>query len=248
MSASSTLSGDSALDSWKYPAFEAAFRGSQDEIAARLASYVPMFEGARDVLDVGCGRGEFIELLQQAGVSARGLDLNFEMVEICRARGLEVAHGDALSHLQALPDESLGGLFAAQVVEHLPPDYLLAMLSEAQRVLRPGARLVLETVNVACWYAFFQSYIRDITHAKPLHPDTLQYLVTASGFTGAEVQLRVPLPEASRLRRPPRAAFAASGPDKDALIALASVVENNVERLNSLLFTYLDYAVVARRA
>ena len=248
MASTSTLAGDSALESWKYPAFEAAFRGSQDEIAARLSSYVPLFAGASDVLDVGCGRGEFLDLLQQAGVTAKGLDLNFEMVEICRARGLDVAHGDALSHLKRLPDESLGGLFAAQVVEHLPPDYLLAFLSEAQRVLRPGARIVLETVNVACWYAFFQSYIRDITHAKPLHPETLQYLVTASGFTGAEVQLRVPLPDAARLRRPPRAAFAASGGDKEALIALASVVDNNVERLNALLFTYLDYAVVAKRA
>lgn len=248
MAATSTLAGDSALESWKYPAFEAAFRGSQDEIAARLASYVPLFADARDVLDVGCGRGEFLELLQQSGVSAKGLDLNFEMVEICRARGLDVAHGDALSHLKGLPDESLGGLLAAQVVEHLPPDYLLAFLSEAQRVLRPGATIVLETVNVACWYAFFQSYIRDITHAKPLHPETLQYLVTASGFAAAEVQLREPLPDASRLRRPPRAAFAASGSDKDALIALASVVDNNVERLNALLFTYLDYAVVAKRA
>jgi O-antigen chain-terminating methyltransferase len=247
MASSATLAGDSTLESWKYPAFEAAFRGSQDEIAARLASYVPIFAGARDVLDVGCGRGEFIDLLQQSGVSARGLDLNYEMVEICRARGLDVAHGDALSYLKTLGDESLGGMFAAQVVEHLPPDYLLAYLSEAQRVLRPGARLVLETVNVACWYAFFQSYVRDITHAKPLHPDTLQYLVTASGFASAEVQFRVPLPEASRLRRPPRAAFEARGGDKDALIALASVVENNVERLNSLLFTHLDYAVIATR-
>ena len=248
LSSSSTLAGDSSLDSWKYPAFEAAFRGSQDEIAARLANYVPLFAGAKDVLDVGCGRGEFLELLQQSGIIARGLDLNFEMVEICRARGLEVAHGDAVSYLRSLPDESLGGLFAAQVVEHLPPDYLLTFLDEAQRVLRPGARIVLETVNVACWYAFFQSYMRDITHAKPLHPDTLQYLVTASGFTEAEVQYRVPLPEASRLRRPSREVFDTRGDDKDAVVALASAVDNNVERLNALLFTYLDYAVVAKRA
>jgi SAM-dependent methyltransferase len=248
VSSSSTLAGDSALDSWKYPAFEAAFRGSRDEIAARLASYVPVFAGSSDVLDVGCGRGEFLELLQQSGITARGLDLNFEMVEICRARGLDVAHGDAVTYLRGLPEESLGGLFAAQVVEHLPPDYLLTFLSEAQRVLRPGARLVLETVNVACWYAFFQSYMRDITHARPLHPDTLQYLVTASGFTAAEVQYRVPVPEASRLRRPPRAAFEAHGDDRDAVVALAASVENNVERLNALLFTYLDYAVMATRA
>ena len=243
----STLAGNSPLDSWKYPAFEAAFRGSQEEIAARLASYVPLFEGAHDVLDVGCGRGEFLDLLQKSGISARGLDANYEMVEICRARGLDVAHSDALSHLKALGDESLGGLFAAQVVEHLAPDYLLAFLTEIQRVLRPGAPLVLETVNVACWYAFFQSYIRDITHARPLHPETLQYLVTASGFAGAEVQFRVPVPAASRLRKPERVAYEASGQNRDAINALASTVENNVERLNSLLFTHLDYAVIARR-
>jgi SAM-dependent methyltransferase/uncharacterized protein YoxC len=248
MASSSTLAGDSALESWKYPAFEAAFRGSEDEVAMRLASYVPHFAGATDVLDIGCGRGEFLELLRKAGIAARGLDLNFEMVEICRARGLEVAHGDALSYLKGLPDESLGGLFAAQVVEHLPPDYLLAVLAEAQRTLRPGAPLVLETINVACWYAFFQSYIRDITHARPLHPETLQYLVTASGFSSAEVHLRVPLPEASRLRRPPKTVFEARGNDKDALVALASAVDNNVERLNALLFSYLDYAVIAKRA
>ena len=120
-----------------------------------------------------------------------------------------------------MPDESLGGLFAAQVVEHLTPDYLLAFLNEAQRVLRPGAPIVLETINVACWYAFFQSYIRDITHARPLHPDTLKYLVTASGFADAAVEFRVPVPEADRLQRPPEIVWRPTGEDKDAIATLA---------------------------
>jgi SAM-dependent methyltransferase len=250
LATTSTLAGDSSLESWKYPAFEAAFRGSEQDVRTRLESYIPLFAGARDVLDVGCGRGEFLELLREAGITGRGLDLNLEMVEMCRARGLDVTHGDGLSYLRSLQDESLGGLFAAQVVEHLPPDYLLAFLNEAQRTLRPNGVIVLETINVACWYAFFQSYIRDITHARPLHPETLQYLVTASGFTSAKVQYRVPVPQAERLQRTPaivREVTVEDKEDKEALLELADVVDKNVDTLNNLLFTYLDYAVIAKR-
>ncbi len=89
------------------------------------------------------------------------------------ARGLEVAEGDLLSYLQALPDGALGGLIAIQVVEHLDPDYLMRALDVAYHKLRPGARIVLETINPACWFAFFASYVRDLTHVRPLHPETL---------------------------------------------------------------------------
>jgi O-antigen chain-terminating methyltransferase len=236
------------LESWKYPAFEEAFRGSQADIGDRLSRYVEIFASAGDVLDVGCGRGEFLALLRTKGVTARGIDLNYEMVELCRARGLDVSHGDVVSHLGTLPDQSLGGIFAAQVVEHLTPDYLLAFLNEAQRVLRSGAPIVLETINVASWYAFFQSYIRDITHATPLHPETLKYLVIASGFANADVEFRVPVDEADQLQRSPEIVWRPTGEDKDAIITLARTVDQNVDVLNRLMFASLDYAVIARRA
>jgi len=242
------LAGGSATESWKYPAFEAAFRGSEADIGERLAGYAKVFAASSDVLDVGCGRGEFLDLLRSQGLTVRGVDLNHEMVEICRARGLDVHHGDALTYLRGQPDTSLGGLFAAQVVEHLTPDYLLAFLNEAQRVLRSGAPIVLETINVACWYAFFQSYIRDITHARPLHPETLKYLVIASGFAAAEIEFRVPVPEADRLQSPPEVAWRPTGDDKDAIVSLARTVGEHADTLNKLLFTYLDYAVIARKA
>ena len=138
------------------------------------------------MLDVGCGRGEFLELLGEAGISARGIDLNHEMAEQCRARGLDVTEADAVGYLSTLPDGSLGGIFAAQVVEHLRADYLLQFLELAFHKLRPGGLLVLETLNPACWIAFFESFIRDITHEWPLHPETLKYLVLASGFSRAD--------------------------------------------------------------
>jgi len=230
--------------SWKYVGFEDLFRGTRDDIRARQEGYVPLFAGASDVLDIGCGRGEFLDLLTGAGISARGLDLNHEMVEVCRARGLDVAEGDALSYLQAQPDESLGGLIAAQVVEHLEPAYLLRFFEEAHRTLRSGSTIVIETINVACWLAFFESYIRDITHVRPLHSDTLKYLVTASGFADAEVQFKSPVDAANRLQPVPR--VIRQGGD-EMMAALADSIDGNVERLNRMMFTHLDYAVIARR-
>jgi SAM-dependent methyltransferase len=229
------------LDAYKYVGFEDQFRGSQDAIRARFESYLPIFEGASDVLDVGCGRGEFLDLLQTRGVSARGLDLNPEMVEVCRARGLAVEHADVVTYLAAQPDQSLGGLFAAQVVEHLEAGYLLGFLEVAQQKLRPGSAIVLETLNPACWVAFFDSFIRDITHVRPLHPDTLRYLVLASGFTSANIEFRSPVRPADRLQP------VASAPGS-ALADLVDTFNANVEKLNARMFTYLDYAIVGRRS
>ena len=229
-----------ALDtlSHKYVGFEDAFRGSPEQIRARLADYVSLFAGASDVLDIGCGRGEFLGLLREQGVTGRGIDLNDAMVEVCRDQGLDATQADALSYLRGLADGALGGLFAAQVVEHLEPAYLTNLLETAFEKLRPGAPIVLETINPACWFAFFESYIRDITHVRPLHPDTLKFLLIASGFGQIEIRYRVPYPEHEKLQ--PIAATGALGDSADTLNA-------NVKKLNQLLFTHLDYAAVARR-
>ena len=232
-----------SLDSHKYVGFEDHFRGSADDIRARVAEYLPIFVGASDVLDIGCGRGEFLSLLREHGVTARGVDLNAAMVDVCREQGLDASEGDALTHLRSLPDASLGGLFAAQVVEHLEPRYLAQMLDAAFDKLRPGAPIVLETINPACWFAFFESYIRDITHVRPLHPDTLTYLIVASGFQQAEVRYRAPYPEHEKLQP----VHAPAGPDGSAIADWADTINANVDRINRLLFTWLDYAAIGRR-
>jgi O-antigen chain-terminating methyltransferase len=236
------------LDSCKYVGFEDQFRGSEGEIRARLSEYAGLFDGARDVLDVGCGRGEFLEILRDRGVNARGLDINHEMVEVCRGRGLDVAEGDALDYLASLADESLGGLLAAQVVEHLAPEYLVRLLEVASHKLRPGAAIVLETINPACWAAFFESYIRDITHVRPLHPETLKYLLVASGFHQVEVRYRAPYPDHAKLQPVPIPSAGPPGRSESALAELAATFNANVEKINGLLFTYFDYAAIGRRA
>ena len=239
---------DAAVDAYAYVGFENLYRGSRDEIRSRLAEYLPLFEGASDVLDVGCGRGEFLDLLRERRVRARGVDVNTEMVEECRARGLDASAGDALTSLNALADESLGGLFAAQVVEHLQPDYLVRLLNVAGRKLRPGARIVLETINPRCWFAFFDGYIRDITHVRPLHPDTLTYLLGASGFQRATVRYLTPYPDDGKLQHIRLPDGLGSGGEDRALAGAVETFNGNVDTLNSLLFTHLDYAAIGERA
>lgn len=227
-----------SLDSHKYVGFEDQFRGSSEDIRQRVSEYLSIFEGARDVLDVGCGRGEFLAALRDRGIQARGIDINSAMVDVCRRQGLDAEEADALAYLKGLADGSLGGLFAAQVIEHLEPRYLSALLDTAFDKLRPGAPIVLETINPACWFAFFESYIRDITHVRPIHPETLKYLLIAGGFQRVDIQYRSPYPEHDKLQ--PIAAQASLGDTVETLNA-------NVERINRLLFTWLDYAAIGRR-
>ena len=227
-----------SLDSHKYVGFEDQFRGSQDDIRERVSEYLDIFQNASDVLDIGCGRGEFLTLLREHGVRARGIDVNGAMVDVCRQQGLDVAEADALGYLRSQPDGSLGGIFAAQVIEHLEPRYLTNLLDAAFDKLRPGAPIVLETINPACWFAFFESYIRDITHVRAIHPDTIKYLLIATGFQHADIRYRAPYPEHEKLQ--PLAPQASLGDSVETLNA-------NVEKINRLLFTWLDYAAIARR-
>jgi len=229
-------------NAYKYVGFEDRFRGSEEEIRARLAFYVPLFAGATDVLDIGCGRGEFLDLMREHAIKARGLDLNGAMVEVCRERGLEAAQADALEYLMSLPDGSLGGLIAVQVVEHLQPDYLVRLLETAFHKLRPGATIALETINPTCWVAFFESYIRDLTHVRPVHPETLQYLMLASGFNRVDIAYRSPVGDKLQAVQAPRAG---AGETLDELIG---AFNRNVERLNARMFTFLDFAAIGRRA
>jgi 2-polyprenyl-3-methyl-5-hydroxy-6-metoxy-1,4-benzoquinol methylase len=231
------------LDSHKYVGFEDQFRGSPEEIRRRVREYLPIFDKASDVLDVGCGRGEFLELLHTHGVRARGIDINPAMVDVSRGKGLQAETGDALEYLRQLPDSSLGGLFAAQVVEHLEPRYLVRLLDAAFDKLRPGAPIVLETINPACWFAFFESYIRDLTHVRPVHPDTLKYLLIATGFQRVDIAYRAPYPETDKLQPLTRGSGAPTSLDD-----VIETLNANVEKINRLLFTYLDYAAIGTRA
>ncbi len=221
-----------------YTAFENRFRGPRDLVRSRQADYVPLFRDRAPVLDLGCGRGEFLDLLRAEGIAARGVDGNANAVRECRERGLEVSLGDLVEALRAEPKASLGGVFAAQVVEHLAPATLTALLAAAHAALRPGGRLVLETVNGASAIAFLDVFIRDLTHERPLHPETLRFLAAAAGFGEARIEMRSPVAEEVRLALLPSGALPPPA---------TKVLNENLERLNTLLFAPVDFALIATR-
>jgi SAM-dependent methyltransferase len=231
-----------SLDSLTYVSFEDRFRGDAQHIRERVRDYLPVLANASDVVDIGCGRGELLALLQEGGIRARGVDSNAAMVEICRAKGFEVAESDALLYLRSQPDAAVGGLIAIQVVEHFSPAYLMRFLDAAFHAMRPGAPLILETLNPACWMAFFETYIRDVTHRQPLHPDTLRLLVQASGFSAVDVQFRQPVRDDDRLDRVEELASA-----DPALARVARALNAHADKLNARLFSSMDYVVVGRR-
>jgi len=234
-----------------YVAFEDQFRGSADAVSEKLRTYVPVFRSASGpVVDLGCGRGEMLAVLKAAGVTARGVDANGDMAAIARERGLDATHGDALAYLQALDDESIAGIVATQVIEHLEPPYLARLLSTASQKMQRGAPIVLETINPACWLAFFSSYIRDLTHVRPVHPDTLQYLLRASGFSEVTIAYSSPVPAPMKMRTIdiPAEVLTAKDTASIALQSLAHTLNANATILNSLMFTHMDYAAIGYRS
>jgi SAM-dependent methyltransferase len=221
-----------------YTAFENRFRGSREELRARQQGYLALLRGHAPVLDLGCGRGELLELLRGAGIEARGVEGNASAVSECRAKGLDVIAGDLVEFLERQSPEALGAVFAAQVAEHLEPARLQALFAAAHRALRRDGPLVLETVNASSALAFFDVYIRDLTHVRPLHPETLRFMAAAAGFSDARIELRSPVSEDVKLHLVPTGGLPPP---------VVKALNENVERLNALLFAPLDYVLVARR-
>jgi SAM-dependent methyltransferase len=171
-----------------YRAFEDLHRGSHELIQSRLGVYLPFVRGVAQlhgdavVTDLGCGRGEWLELLRNNGVAAQGVDLDADMLEACRALGLDVHQGDALECLKQLPDNSQSVVSGFHIAEHLPFEVLQALVTEALRVLRPGGLLILETPNPENLAVGTSGFYMDPTHERPLPPPLLAFLPEFHGF------------------------------------------------------------------
>jgi len=176
-----------------YALFEQAARGTQDEIRERQRVYLPYAEqaakatGCSAAVDIGSGRGEWLQLLQQAGLQGLGAEINRIFVEESRSKGLDVADEDGISLLRRLPAESLCLVTAFQVVEHLSFGRLLQLLQAAYAALRPGGCIILETPNPASLLVGCCSFYSDPTHQRPLVPSSLEFILMAQGFRNMQL-------------------------------------------------------------
>ena len=167
--------------------FAERFRGSFESIKRSFERYVPLFRECGSVLDLGCGRGEFLELMRDAGVSARGIDLNEESISRCRNNGLDAEQADIFQYLAARPDQSVGGVFCAQVIEHLQPAQVLALVQLCARKLQPGAPIVFETPNPECLAIFATHFYIDPTHVRPVPPALMVFYLEEAGLGQIEI-------------------------------------------------------------
>jgi O-antigen chain-terminating methyltransferase len=211
-------------------AFEDVFRGSHDQLRDHYREVAALLAGRSPVVDIGCGRGEFLELLDDLGIQAHGVEIDPALVEECRDRGLDAEVADCIAHLESLADGSLGGLSAIQVIEHLTAQQQVDLVRLAHSKLEPGGIALVETVNPTSVSALAQLFYIDPTHARPVHPSYLQFLFAQAGFQRVDVAGR-------------------STPPADQRLAAVGIpnLDENFERLNQLLYGPRDYVVVAVR-
>lgn len=221
-----------------YLGFENIYRGDESLIKERQSSVVRFFSGQSNVLDIGCGRGEFLELMKERNISAKGIDLDEKMIELGKSKGLDVKREDALAYLNSQDNNSLGGIFLGQVVEHLTPSELIELTELCYERLKKDAYIVIETVNPLCLFTMATFYL-DISHQKPVHPDFLRFHLETLGFHSTELEFISPLDEDERLKSLPETE---SSPD-----SVNAVVNENFNKLNKLLFSFRDYVIAAKK-
>jgi len=168
--------------------FAEKFRGSPEYVRENQRQYVERFRGAAgEVLDIGCGRGEFLGLLREAGIAGRGIEASSELVALCRDQGLEAEQGDLFAYLEALSDRSVGGVFCAQVVEHLTASDALRLVKLVAAKLKPGGCFIAETPNPECLAIFATHFYIDPTHTRPIPPALLAFYFEEAGLGRIEV-------------------------------------------------------------
>ena len=228
-----------------YLILENRFRGSEDEIARRVAIYPSYFADCaartkKPVLEIGGGRGELQAAFQSAGIDSYSVDIDPAMVAAGVAKGIKTFVGDGIAHLASCEDHSLAGIIAVQVVEHLTQSQLQSLFTLAHKKLVPGGRVIFETINPRSVAALSSNYFRDPTHVWPLHPDTLSFQMNLYGLKTIETRFLSPVPAEAGIMTIDDVTLL-SPIWQDVLLR----INRNFSRLHELLYGYQDYCVIA---
>jgi 2-polyprenyl-3-methyl-5-hydroxy-6-metoxy-1,4-benzoquinol methylase len=225
-----------AVDAWYgEDHFTAWFRGSSDDLRSRYIDLAKEFIGCDPVVDLGFGRGEFMELLTELGVEVRGVEPDPQLVTSARGRGLNVESGLAVEYLRSVEHASLGGIVMIQVIEHLSPQQVIDFVALAAEKVRPGGKVVLETVNPASLYTYAHAFWVDPDHVRPVHPNYLEFLFREAEFARLSIEYRSPVSESEAL-------VPLAGDDPQ-----TKLLNENFQRIGALLFGAQDYAIIATR-
>lgn len=209
--------------------FENHFRGSREQIKERQSEYLSYFEKCKNVIDIGCGRGEFLELMLEHDIPAVGVDIYEPFVEYCREKGFDAVLMDGTDYLRKCA--GCDGIFAGQVIEHLSIQQIIALIDTAFEKLSDGGVLILETPNPCSLSIYVNAFYLDPSHIKPVHPETMRYLLKNAGFRNIDVvytQSSMPGITIPKLK----------GEDEFNL---------SMETVQNMLFASQDYAIIARK-
>lgn len=224
---------DSVDDYMDYAKFEEKFRGSQEEIRSRIRRYLAYFSAGVQVLDLGCGRGEWLELLQSIGANPIGVDLNESAIALCRKKGLNVEQDDFFHYLEQQEDCSLDGITAIQVIEHLTPVQLLRLTQLCYRKLKFGGHIIFETQNPSVVFTMTTYFFVDPTHIRPVHSEWVKYVLEDAGFSDVILDY-------------PEYAWVGDGfiPHLNSSNSDTANLNQQIDFLNNLLYGSTDYAAI----